>query len=95
MITEGTNFGLNTAFIKFSREYEKQADLLGVQMMTRAGYDARDLAHMFETIEKEGGSRPPQWLSDHPNPGNRVEYINEAMEEIARRAKQRNTRRGS
>jgi hypothetical protein len=32
---------------------------------------------MFETIEKEGGSRPPQWLSDHPNPGNRVEYINE------------------
>jgi predicted Zn-dependent protease len=31
---------------------------------------------MFETIEREGGNTPPQWLSDHPNPGNRVEYIN-------------------
>jgi hypothetical protein len=30
---------------------------------------------MFRTIEKQGGSGGPQWLSDHPNPGNRVEYI--------------------
>jgi len=49
--------------------------------MARAGYDPRDLAHMFETIEQEGknagGDRPPQWLSDHPNPGNRVTYINQ------------------
>jgi predicted Zn-dependent protease len=72
-----TNLGLNSAFLRFSRDYEKQADLLGVQMMARAGYDPRDLAHMFETIEKEGGGRNPQWLSDHPNPGNRVEYIKE------------------
>lgn len=77
VITQGTSFGMNTAFLKFSREYEKQADLLGTQLMARAGYDARDLARMFETIEKEGGGRPPQWLSDHPNPGNRVQYINE------------------
>jgi len=75
-ITEGTNFGLNTVYLRYSRDDEKQADLLGVQMMAAAGYDPRDLAHMFETIEHSGGSRPPQWLSDHPNPGNRVEYIN-------------------
>jgi predicted Zn-dependent protease len=77
VVTQVSSFGLNTAFLRFSREYEKQADLLGVQMMARSGYDPRDLGHMFETIEKEGGGRPPQWLSDHPNPGNRVEYINE------------------
>ena len=82
-ITEGTNFTFSTVFLKFSREYEKQADLLGTQMMARAGYDARDLAHMFETIEKEGGDRPPQWLSDHPNPGNRVEYINEEASHLS------------
>ncbi|OFV90321.1 MAG: hypothetical protein A3H95_03385 [Acidobacteria bacterium RIFCSPLOWO2_02_FULL_64_15] len=76
-IVQGTSFGMNTAFMRFSRDYEKQADLLGVQMMARAGYDPRDLAHMFETIEKEGGSRQPQWMSDHPNPGNRVQYINQ------------------
>jgi predicted Zn-dependent protease len=77
VIAQGTQFGLSTTFLRFSRDYEKQADLLGVQMMAPAGYDPRDLAHMFETIEKEGGDRPPQWMSDHPNPGNRVAYINE------------------
>ena len=81
-IAQGTQFGLGTTFLRFSRDYEKQADLLGVQMMAPAGYDPRDLAHMFETIEKEGGDRPPQWLSDHPNPGNRVAYINEEASHI-------------
>ncbi|MGH7782684.1 MAG: M48 family metallopeptidase, partial [Candidatus Binatia bacterium] len=65
-------------FLKFSREYEKQADLLGARIMANAGYDPRDLANMFQTIEKQGGGgRAPQWLSDHPNPGNRYEYINQ------------------
>jgi predicted Zn-dependent protease len=76
-ISQGTQLGLSTTFLRFSRDYEKQADLLGVQIMAPAGYDPRDLANMFQTIEKEGGDRPPQWLSDHPNPGNRVQYINE------------------
>ena len=44
--------------------------------MARAGYDPRDLAGMFETIAKQGGGSPPQWLSSHPNPGNRTQYIN-------------------
>jgi len=74
-IYEGSQIGVGAVFLRYSRDDEKQADLLGVQMMARAGYDPRDLAQMFETIEKEGGSRPPQWLSDHPNPENRVEYI--------------------
>jgi beta-barrel assembly-enhancing protease len=64
-------------FLKFSREYEKQADLLGARIMATAGYDPRDLANMFQTIERQGGSRAPQWLSDHPDPGNRFQYINQ------------------
>src|SRR5262245_64702901 len=75
VISQGTQFGLGTAFLRFSREYEKQADILGAQIMARAGYDPRDMANMFRTIEKESGSGGPQWLSDHPNPGNRYEYI--------------------
>ena len=43
--------------------------------MASAGYDPRDLAGMFETIAKQGGGSPPQWLSSHPNPGNRTQYI--------------------
>ena len=43
--------------------------------MARAGYDPRDMADMFKTIEKQGGPGGPEWLSDHPNPGNRYDYI--------------------
>jgi Zn-dependent protease with chaperone function len=77
IVSQGTRFGLGTAFLRYSREYERQADLLGAQIMARAGYDPRDMANMFKTIEAQGGSGGPQWLSDHPNPGNRVEYITE------------------
>jgi predicted Zn-dependent protease len=82
LISEGSQFGLGATFLRFSRDYEKQADLLGVQMMARAGYDPRDLARMFETIERQGDSTPPQWLSDHPNPGHRVEYINAEADHV-------------
>jgi len=74
-ISQGTQFGLGTAFLRYSREYEKQADIEGSQIMARAGYDPRDMANMFRTIEQQGGSSGPQWLSDHPNPGNRYNYI--------------------
>jgi Zn-dependent protease with chaperone function len=75
VISQGSQFGLGTWMLKYSREYEKQADILGVQMMARAGYDPRDLARVFENIEKQGGGGAPQWMSDHPNPGNRSAYI--------------------
>ena len=64
-------------FLRYSRDYEKQADILGAQIMARAGYDPRDLANMFRTIEgQSGGSRAPEWLSSHPDPGSRYENIN-------------------
>jgi hypothetical protein len=75
VIAQGTQFGLGTAFLRFSREYEKQADILGSQNMARAGYDPVDMANMFKTIQERGGPGGPQWLSDHPDPGNRYNYI--------------------
>src|SRR6187200_2596968 len=74
-VSQGSQFGLGTWLLKYSREYEKQADLLGAQLMARAGYDPNDLARMFETIEKQAKGGGPEWLSDHPNPGNRSQYI--------------------
>jgi Zn-dependent protease with chaperone function len=76
VIAQGSEIGLGTYFLKYGREYERQADLLGAQIMARAGYDPRAMARMFQTIEREGGARGPEWLSSHPNPGNRVEAIN-------------------
>src|SRR6185369_4090677 len=69
--------GIGAYFLKFSREYERQADILGSHIMANAGYDPHDLANMFRTIEQQGGGSGPQWLSDHPNPGNRYERINQ------------------
>jgi beta-barrel assembly-enhancing protease len=75
IVAQGTQLGLGAYLLKYSREYETQADLLGAQIMARAGYDPMDLARMFETIEKQGGGGGPEWLSSHPNPGNRQERI--------------------
>ena len=63
--------------MKFSREYESQADINGAQIMARAGYDPHDMANMFKTLEAQGGASGPEWLSDHPNPGNRYQRINQ------------------
>jgi len=61
----------------YSREYETQADILGARIMADAGYDPRDLANIFRTIAQQGGgSRGPEWLSTHPDPGNRFNNIN-------------------
>jgi hypothetical protein len=61
---------------RYSRDYETQADILGSRIMANAGYDPRDLANMFRTIQQQGGGRAPEWLSSHPDPGNRFDKIN-------------------
>lgn len=64
-------------FLRYSRDYERQADILGARILADAGYDPRDLANMFRTISEQGGSgRAPEWLSSHPNPDKRYEAIN-------------------
>jgi Zn-dependent protease with chaperone function len=63
-------------FLKYSREYETEADLLGARIMANAGYDPRDLARMFQTIEAQGGGGGG-FLSDHPSPENRYARINQ------------------
>jgi len=62
--------------LKFSREYETEADLLGAQIMARAGYDPHDLANMFQTIERQSGGGGG-FLSDHPSPKDRYARINQ------------------
>ena len=77
VVAAGSQIGFGAGALKYSRSYEKQADLLGAQIMARAGYDPRDLATMFQKIQAQGGSGGPEWLSSHPNPGNRYQYIME------------------
>jgi beta-barrel assembly-enhancing protease len=76
IISQGSQIGIGTYVLKYSREYEREADLLGVQIMARAGYDPRDMANMFQTIARRSGNGGPEFLSDHPSPTNRYAAIN-------------------
>ncbi len=83
VIAQGSEFGLGAYFLKYGREFEREADLLGAQIMARSGYDARAMATMFERIAQEGGRGGPEWLSSHPNPGNRSAAIRKEAEMLA------------
>jgi hypothetical protein len=65
--------------LKNSRADEAQADAVGAIILWKAGYQPIALADFFEKLEKQGSSGP-QFLSDHPNPGNRRAAI---LKEIA------------
>lgn len=68
--------GLGLLFLKFGRDDETQADDLGFRYMTAAGYSPTEMAEMFRTLQRLGGGeegRVPEWLSTHPDPGNRVQ----------------------
>ena len=71
----GSQIGFGAGALKYSRKYESQADILGAQLIARIGYDPRDLANMFRTIQGQGGRGAPEWLSSHPDPGKRYERI--------------------
>lgn len=78
----GIGLGANSVLLKFSRSAESEADALGAHLMAEAGYDPIEMAHLFQKLEENGGSGGPQFLSDHPNPGNRVKAIEAEMKFI-------------
>ena len=79
----GISLGVNSLFLKYSRDAEKEADLVGARTMARTGYDPVEMARFFEKLQSEGGAGGmPQFFSDHPNPGNRVEYVTEEVREL-------------
>lgn len=70
--------GLNTLFLKYSRDAETKADVVGAQIMARAGYNPLDLARFFETLQRESKRNPSSlenFFSDHPSPANRTQRI--------------------
>lgn len=55
-----------------SRAQETEADIVGQQLMARAGFDPRQAVNLWQNMIAAGGSRPPQWLSTHPDPQSRI-----------------------
>jgi Zn-dependent protease with chaperone function len=77
--------------MKYSRSDEAQADAVGAIIMWKAGYDPRYLAMFFQKLEKESGSGGPQFLSDHPNPGNRYQAISQEIKDWPKKNYQNNS----
>ncbi|MCA8924713.1 MAG: M48 family metalloprotease [Planctomycetes bacterium] len=72
--------GLGLLLLKYSRDDERQSDSLGVEYGTALGYDTRDMAEFFKTLEKlsgGGGGLLPSFTSTHPDPGERYTTIRE------------------
>ena len=74
----GGQLGGGILSMKYSRGDEAQADAVGAIIVYKAGYNPMELANFFEILNKQGGS-PPQFLSDHPNPGNRSAAISKEI----------------
>ena len=67
--------------LKFGRGAETEADTYSVIYLCPTGYEADGAADFFKKLETEGGQRPPEFLSTHPNPGNRVANITKQANE--------------
>lgn len=66
-------FGTQTFFIlPNSRDQEEEADVVGQQLMARAGFDPRQAVALWQNMLREGGGRPPEMLSTHPDPQSRI-----------------------
>lgn len=72
--------GLGLLFLKFGRDAERQSDELGVEYSSKIGYDAKEMAGFFNTLERKTagteGAELPDFLSTHPNPGERNITVN-------------------
>lgn len=71
--------GVQLLFLKFGRDAESQSDQLGVEYSTKIGYDAKEMAGFFETLdnlrEQSGGEEVPTFLSTHPSPADRERKV--------------------
>jgi predicted Zn-dependent protease len=79
----GGGFAANSLFLKYSRNAETQADVLAAQMLYDSGYDPRALGQFFEIIQgRSRGGNGSQFFSNHPNPENRAERVNQEIQRL-------------
>ena len=61
--------------LPYSRKHETDADLAGIELAARAGYDPRAAVRVWQKMSSIGQGQPPQWLSTHPGHANRIQDI--------------------
>jgi predicted Zn-dependent protease len=77
---ESLQQGLGVFLLKYSRDHESESDKLGVEYSSKIGYDANQMANFFGTMKRiteNSGQAIPEFMSTHPDPGNRLSKVRE------------------
>jgi len=72
----GVQYGV---LMPFGREQETEADLVGLDLMAKAGFDPRESIELWKNMEAAGGSQPPEFLSTHPSHGTRMHNLQQRL----------------
>ncbi|MBL4659879.1 MAG: M48 family metallopeptidase [Alcanivoracaceae bacterium] len=72
----GAQFGV---LLPFSRSHESEADLYGLDLMAKAGFNPRMSVNLWENMAAASGGRTPEFMSTHPNPENRIKKLSSYM----------------
>jgi peptidase M48-like protein len=79
----GGGFLANSVLLKYSRDAESEADLIGTQILYDLGFEPKAMAEFFEKLAKDHkGTKTEQFFSNHPIPENRVAHVNEELRRL-------------
>lgn len=68
--------------MKYGREHELESDKWGVKLTAQSGYDPRAMLGVMKILDEASAGGPPEFLSTHPKPANRMEYIQQVIDEV-------------
>ncbi|MEP0917422.1 M48 family metalloprotease [Leptolyngbya sp. DQ-M1] len=66
--------------LRYGRQDEAESDRLGLKFMLQAGYDPRGILELMQILAQSSGGRKPEFLSSHPDPGNRLQTLKAAIQ---------------
>lgn len=72
----GAQFGI---ILPFSRSHESEADIIGLDLMAKAGFNPKESVTLWQNMSQAGGGATPEFMSTHPAPGNRIKELQANM----------------
>jgi predicted Zn-dependent protease len=77
-----TGYGAQLLSLKFSRSDESEADLVGMEIAARAGYDPRAAVTLWKKMGQAAKASPPQWISTHPSGTSRIAQLQKNLPKV-------------